>query len=148
MPPITRPAVVAAARQWIGTPYHHQASLRGVGCDCLGLVRGVWRDLYGTDAEFPPPYSRDWAEATGIETMLEAAARHLTPVAPADAQPGDVLIFRLRSGCVAKHAAILATPSTMIHASEGSPAAEVALTPWWRRRLAAAFAFPGTFPSP
>ena len=29
--------------RWIGTPYRHQASLKGVGCDCLGLVRGVWR---------------------------------------------------------------------------------------------------------
>ena len=74
--------------------------------------------------------------------MLAAAGRHLVAVAPGDAQPGDVLVFRLRPGCVAKHAAILATPTTMIHASEASPLAEVALTPWWRRRLAAAFAFP------
>ena len=34
-------AVIAAARGWIGTPYLHQASLKGVGTDCLGLVRGV-----------------------------------------------------------------------------------------------------------
>ncbi|MEM1422329.1 MAG: peptidase P60, partial [Pseudomonadota bacterium] len=33
------------ASRWIGTPYRHQASLRGVGCDCLGLLRGVWRAL-------------------------------------------------------------------------------------------------------
>lgn len=31
--------IVAAARGWIGTPYLHQASLKGVGTDCLGLVR-------------------------------------------------------------------------------------------------------------
>ncbi len=141
--PITRSAVVTATRQWIGTPYHHQASRCGVGCDCLGLVRGVWRDLYGREAEKPPPYSRDWAEASGIETMLAAAQRHLAPVAPANARPGDVLIFRLRAGCAAKHVAILATPSTMIHASEGCPVAEVPLSPWWRRRVAAVFAFPG-----
>lgn len=144
---ITRPAIVVAARQWIGTPYHHQASRRGVGCDCLGLVRGVWRDLYGREAETPPPYSRDWAEASGVETMLSAAQRHLAPVACANVRPGDVLIFRLRADCVAKHVAILATPSTMIHASEGSPVAEVALSPWWRRRIAAAFVFPGSSPS-
>lgn len=142
MPTITRPTIVAAARAWIGTPYHHQASRRGVGCDCLGLVRGVWRELYGSDAEMPPPYSSDWGETTGIETMLAAASRHLDPVDAATAQPGDVLVFRLRPGCIAKHTAILATPTTMIHASEGSPASEVALAPWWRRRLAAAFAFP------
>ena len=66
-----------AARDWIGTPYHHQASVNGVGADCLGLVRGVWRDLMGLEPEAPPAYSRDWAEADGCETMLEAARRHL-----------------------------------------------------------------------
>jgi NlpC/P60 family putative phage cell wall peptidase len=136
--------VVRVARQWIGTPYHHQASVRGIGADCLGLVRGVWRELYGADAETPPPYSRDWAEASGRETMLEAAARHLRPIAPGEAAAGDVLIFRLRAGTVAKHAAVLSGPQRMIHAMEGGAAAEVPLSPWWRRRIAGAFAFPGT----
>jgi hypothetical protein len=31
----------------------------------------------------------------------------------------------------------------MIHALEGAPVSEVALSPWWRRHTAAAFAFPG-----
>ena len=135
-------AIVTLARTWIGTPYHHQASLAGVGCDCLGLVRGVYREYMGHDAHSPPAYSRDWAESSGIEAMLEAASRHLIAVALAELVPGHVLIFRLRPGTVAKHAAILATPATMIHAIEGAPAAEVAFSPWWRRRLAGAFAFP------
>jgi NlpC/P60 family putative phage cell wall peptidase len=138
------------ARGWIGTPYHHQASTRGAGADCLGLVRGVWRELYGREAETPPPYSRDWAEARGRETMLEAASRHLRAIQPAVAGAGDVLVFRLRAGTVAKHAGILTGgltgEATMIHAMEGGPAAEVALSPWWRRRIAGAFAFPGTIP--
>jgi NlpC/P60 family putative phage cell wall peptidase len=142
--PISAGDIVRVARGWVGTPYHHQASVRGVGADCLGLVRGVWRELYGCDAEAPPPYSRDWAEAGGIETMLAAAARHLRAVPAADAKPGDVLVFRLRAGTVAKHAAILSSETTMIHAIEGAPACEVPLSPWWRRRIAGAFAFPGT----
>ena len=72
-----RADIVAEARAWIGTPYRHQASLAGVGADCLGLVRGVWRGLNGRDAEAPPPYSRDWAEALGEETLIAAADRHL-----------------------------------------------------------------------
>ena len=44
-PTLTRAAIVAEARAWIGTRYRHQASVKGVGCDCLGLVRGVWRAL-------------------------------------------------------------------------------------------------------
>lgn len=138
--------IVDAARAWIGTPYYHQASLRGIGTDCLGLVRGLWRDYYGSDAEAAPPYSRDWAEASVRETMLEAAARHLLPVDAADLAPGDVLIFRLRPGVVAKHAAIVATAETMIHAMEGAAVSEVALSSWWRRRIAGAFRFPLSAP--
>ena len=66
----------------------------------------------------------------------------MVEIKPADAQPGDVLVFRYRGTSVAKHAGILATPATMIHAMEGAPVCEVTLSPWWRRRLAAAFAFP------
>lgn len=33
--------IVARARAWIGTPYEHQASCRGAGTDCLGLLRGL-----------------------------------------------------------------------------------------------------------
>ena len=135
--------IVTIARSWIGTPYHHQASVPHIGCDCLGLVRGVYRQYTGADPETPPAYSRDWAEAAGIETMIKAAARHLTPVPLYAIAPGHVLIFRHRPTAIAKHAAILATPATMIHAIEGAPVAEVAFSPWWHRRLAAAFAFPG-----
>lgn len=138
----TRDGIVVTARRWIGTPYHHQASICGVGTDCLGLVRGVWRELYGKDAEAPPTYSRDWAEASGREAMLEAAERHLARISIPSVATGDVVIFRLRAGCVAKHAGILATASTMVHAMEGAPVAEVALSGWWRRRIAGAFRFP------
>ncbi len=140
----TADEVVRLARAWIGTPYHHQASARGVGADCLGLIRGVWRDLYGQDAEAPPAYSRDWAEASGRETLLIAARRHLREIGIGDAAPGDVLVFRLRTGAMAKHAGIMASATTMIHATEDCAAAEIALGRWWRRRIAAAFAFPGT----
>jgi NlpC/P60 family putative phage cell wall peptidase len=43
--------VLALAGGWIGTPYRHQASLKGVGCDCLGLIRGIWRGVYGHEPE-------------------------------------------------------------------------------------------------
>lgn len=141
--PIDRDALVAEARSWIGTSYRHQASVKGVGCDCLGLVRGVWRACLGEEPEAPPPYAPDWAEATGDETLAAAALRHLVPV-PCDAfDRGDVLLFRWRDGCVAKHAAIASSATTMIHAHDGAAVCEVAITPWWRRRLAYAFTFPG-----
>jgi len=138
-----RAEIIAETRAWIGTPYHHQASLVGVGADCLGLVRGVWRRLHGSEAETPPAYSRDWAEAAGMETLLGAAGRHLVATDIARMLPGDVLVFRFRGGVPAKHAGILVTPATFVHAIEGSAACEVPLAAWWRRRIAGAFAFPG-----
>lgn len=140
--PTPSAAIVLAARTWIGTPYHHQASVKGVGADCLGLIRGVWREVYGDEAETPPGYSRDWGEVSGTETLIEAAARHMIAKGDTPPEPGDVLIFRMRAGSVAKHAAILATPATMIHAMEDRRAAEISYGPWWRRRLAAVFSFP------
>jgi NlpC/P60 family putative phage cell wall peptidase len=140
---LTRPAIAAEARAWIGTPYRHQASLKGVGCDCLGLVRGVWRVLVGGEPEPVPPYAPDWAEATGREALADAGHRHFTPVDPAAFLPGDVLLFRWRAGFPAKHAAIVTAPALMVHAHGGAAVAEVAIAPWWRRRLAYAFRFPG-----
>lgn len=139
----TRAEIVAEARAWLGTPYRHQASLKGVGCDCLGLVRGVWRGTVGQEPERAPPYVPGWAEATGEEMLAAAGFRHLMAV-PCDAvMPGDVLLFRWRAHLPAKHAAILTSPATMVHAHDGAAVAEVAFAPWWRRRLAFAFRFPG-----
>jgi NlpC/P60 family putative phage cell wall peptidase len=109
----------------------------------LGLVRGVWRELYGFEAEEAPAYSRDWAEASREEHMLDAADRHFRKIPLDAAGAGDLVIFRLRNGFVAKHAAILTSPRTMVHAMEGCSVSEVAVGPWWQRRLAGAFRFPG-----
>ena len=135
--------IIAAARGWIGTPYRHQASLKHVGCDCLGLVRGVWRDVYGGEPDGVPAYSPDWAEAGGVEALADAGRRHLIEVPCADYCAGDALLFRWKPHLPAKHAGIATGPSTMIHAQDGARVSEIVLTPWWKRRLAFAFRFPG-----
>ncbi|MEM8786771.1 MAG: NlpC/P60 family protein [Pseudomonadota bacterium] len=137
-----RPDIVAAAAGWIGTPYRHQASLKGVGTDCLGLLRGIWREVYGAEPEAPPPYTPDWSEPEGAERLLAAAARHLLPVdAPC---PGDVLVFRMRARSVAKHLGVLsaAAPATFIHAYSGKGVVASPLSAAWAARIAATFRFP------
>ncbi len=134
--------IILSARSWIGTPYRHQASLKAVGCDCLGLVRGVWRDCYGDEPEHPPAYSPDWAEATSSEALADAAARHLVCIADKKFQAGDILLFRWKPHLPAKHAGIATGPADMVHAQDGAVVAEIALSPWWTRRLAFVFRFP------
>ncbi|MFA6266580.1 MAG: NlpC/P60 family protein [Pseudolabrys sp.] len=145
---MTRNDIIAEARSWIGTPYRHQASLKGVGCDCLGLVRGVWRAMLGDEPERAPPYAPDWAEVARGERLAEAAGRHLQAIAADQFAPGDVLLFRWRAGLAAKHLAIVTASrdglcDLMVHAHDGACVAEVTLAPWWRRRVAFAFRFPG-----
>jgi NlpC/P60 family putative phage cell wall peptidase len=137
-----REEVVAAARGWIGTPYRHQASLRGVGCDCLGLVRGVWREVMGDEPEAVPAYSPDWAEASGEEALAGAALRHLILVEGVAFQAGDVVLFRWKPHLPAKHAGIATGEASMVHAQDGVAVSEVALSGWWLRRVAGVFRFP------
>jgi len=138
--------IVAAARGWLGTPYRHQASLKGQGADCLGLVRGVWREVVGDEPETMPAYSADWAEVGGAETLLEAAGRWLVERPMDEMRPGDVLMFRMADGAPVKHCAILSDVGPpeprMIHAYWGRAVVESWVGPWWQRRLAAVFAWP------
>ena len=134
--------VVEIARSWIGTPYHHQASVKGVGCDCVGLVRGVWRELIGPEPEAAPSYSRDWGDANGEETLLAYFRRHLIERPLAEAGAGHVVTLRWKPRLVAKHCMILTGAETAIHAVNNSPVAEIHLSDWWTCRFAAAFAFP------
>jgi len=134
--------VVTAARGWIGTPYRHGASCHGAGCDCLGLVLGVWREVHGTEPEPVPAYGPDWSEVGGEERLWAAARRHLEPRGPGRIGAGEVLLFRMRAGAVAKHLGIATGPGRFVHAYSGHGVVESALTPPWARRVVARFGFP------
>ena len=139
----TRAAIIDVARSWLATPYQHQASVKGIGADCLGLIRGVYQEIYGREPERVPAYAPDWAEAGGQEKLRDAGRRHLEEIDPASAREGDVVLFRIRPGSPAKHAAILIEPLRMIHAYSGRAVCESYMSPWWERHLAYGFSFPG-----
>jgi len=141
--PVTRTQIVASARSWLGTPYHHQGALQGIGCDCLGLIRGVYKSLHGCEPESMQPYSPDWAEAGGQEQFAAAARRHLIERDDLTFDAGDILLFRWRTHLPAKHAGIATGENQMVHAQSGADVCEIFLQPWWLRRLAYVFKFPG-----
>lgn len=136
-----RDKVLAEARDWLGTPYRHQASVKGVGSDCLGLVRGVWREVIGDEPEPPPPYTPDWSEKTGDDRLLDAFRIHFSETPISAAEPGDVLLFRMGLGCPAKHAAIVSGQGRIVHAYWGRSVCETRLVPWWERRIVGCFEF-------
>ena len=142
MTPADPDTVIAAARCWLGTPYHDQASLRGVGCDCLGLSRGVWREVVGPESFPVQPYSRDCGESGPREVLAEGARRMMIEVTPADAGPGALVLFRMMPRAIAKHVGILTGPDSFLHAYERLGVIEEPLTHVWRRRIAFAFLFP------
>lgn len=85
----TRARIVQEARNWIDSPFHHQGRLKGVGVDCAGLVIGIARELGIVAPDFNVaayPRSPDG------ETLMHLAEIHLTPIAEADMQPGDVIV--------------------------------------------------------
>ena len=134
--------VVREALSWLGTPYRHQGSRKGVGCDCIGLVLVVWRAVYGAAPELPGPYAPDWAEAGGEESLLAGISRNFREKPLREMTAGDVLLFRWRPHLPAKHAGILVEQDSFVHAYEGMAVTASALVPQWRKRIAGIFAFP------
>ncbi len=169
-PDLSRPLIVARARAWLGTPYIHQACAKGQGTDCLGLLRGLYAELYGAEPEQPPPYTPDWNETRASEEpLLSAARRHLVeaggratgpqaedhPLLHPEERaigarhegwrlsPGQVLIFRIVTTGPAKHCGVAATGDHFIHAYAGRCVIESWLSRWWTLRIAGVFEFPG-----
>lgn len=136
-------SLVEAARSWVGTPYHDQASLKGVGCDCLGLLRGVWREVIGAEPEPPPPYGPGWDEVGKSDHLLRVCRTYLEERSLSYRGAGAVLVFRMREGAVAKHCGLLSDSRHMIHAQQGRGVVEVSLGFHWERRIAGVFSFPG-----
>ncbi|MEM6415013.1 MAG: NlpC/P60 family protein [Pseudomonadota bacterium] len=160
---IDRRLIVDVTRDWLGTPYLHQSSTKNQGTDCLGLIRGVYRDLYGREPERPPAYTPDWNERFAKEEpLLSAAQRHLVPCRGQEFKLGRVLIFRIVPGGPAKHCGIVtrfegdmglnntqhlhhtvSTPAHFIHAYAGRAVIESWLSRWWRERIVGVFDYPG-----
>lgn len=133
--------IVGAARAWLGTPYRHRASTLGAGCDCLGLLRGVWRGLYGDEPERVPNYRADARDPLQAGA-LEAAAERLLLRAEGPPEAGQVVLFRLVRSLPPRHCGIMVGAGRFIHAQEALGVVEADLTEAWARRVAGVFDWP------
>lgn len=135
--------VVERAQSWLGTAYRHQGAQKSVGCDCLGLIRGLWAEIYGIVPETPQPYALDWAECNQTERMYQAAVRYFgTPLDLSDMHPGCLILFRWHKTSVMKHVGIMSQSHAFIHAYDRVGVTQSTLVPSWRKRIAAVFEFP------
>ncbi len=151
-----REKIVAEARAWMGTPWHHQGRKKGVGCDCIGLVLGVLhhagarsRKLDG--AGNPVPFTAfdrtDYAPDPNSQRLKVTLDTHLRPIAVESIRAGDVLLFKVvhlpqHVGIVADHPC--GEGLSLIHAYSGAgKVVEESLASSWLTRCIAAYRVPG-----
>lgn len=108
-----RAQVVAEARTWLRTPWHHAARVKGAGVDCAQLLIGVYAAAGAIAAFDPPPYGRDWFLHDDRELLLELLEPYVVSVDAGEVLPGDLALFRF-GRCVA-HAAIVVAWPEIIH---------------------------------
>ena len=141
-----RDAIIKEAREWIETPWQHQASLKGVATDCIGLVRGVYNVL---NPESPigvvVDYPADWHLFYKEPRMYDGFRKYAGAEIPlAKARGGDIITFSFRVRFVDHHVGILTNDGTFIHSyMDVGKVVETRLDDTWKVRMRHAFKFPG-----
>jgi hypothetical protein len=109
-----RAAVVAEARTWLGTPYHHSADVKGHGVDCAMILIRVYADCGLIEPFDPRPYTCDWFLHRNEERYLGYIFGHSKEVR--EPGIGDIIVFQI-GRCYA-HAGIVSriAPLAIIHA--------------------------------
>lgn len=122
---MTREQAVECARSFIGTPYHLRGRLKGVGVDCASLVCMYLCEIgVAAYSEEWPIYSHDWFHHTTEERYKFRLLKHAREIVQTvcrgtvDAQPGDVVLFRVAASRVFNHGAIVTRWPKGIHALE------------------------------
>jgi len=137
-----RNQIVAEAKSWLGTPYHHQAAIKRVGCDCIGLLKGIYA-AFGGVIDLPADYSPSWHVHRAEERLRDGLRRYGAEVPLLSARPGDILLFGIGKGPAA-HGAVLIEPDIIMHAyAEAGAVIPSRLTGRWLAWRRCAFAFPG-----
>ena len=133
--------IVKATKKWLNTPYRHQASMLGAGCDCLGLLRGVWRELIGEEPIKMPPYKANWRDKENASALLEMADRFLIKTGSIP-KAGDIILFQMIKSMPPKHCAIMINDNCFIHSQEQIGVTKAHLTDPWQSHIHSIYQFP------
>lgn len=110
-----RAAVVAEAKEWLGTKYHHNASLKGVGTDCAGLPFQVYRAAGLLPADMVlPAYSPQWHLHRSEEQYADRVLEYAREIEQVDLGDGDLILWKW--GRTFSHGGIVVGPDLVIHA--------------------------------
>lgn len=125
--------IVTEARAWIGTPHHHQQSVKGRGCDCKGLVAGVAREIGRPEGASLFAGMGNYSTVIPLRLLREGLAALFDQVGVEDIRAGDVLLLIV--GGKPQHLAIATGTGRMIHTYSSGPMAviEVPMGSAWRR---------------
>jgi NlpC/P60 family putative phage cell wall peptidase len=95
---VTSEVIVTQARTWLGTPFHHQARVKGKGCDCLGLIIGVVQELGLKDKQGRLLASYDevtYSRRPSGAYLIAKLSSTLDEVPIDNAQPGHLALFTM-----------------------------------------------------
>lgn len=107
--------VLGEAITWLGTPWHHEADIKGAGVDCAMLLVRVFVAAGAIPAIDPRPYPMDHMLHSPEERFLGWLNQYADPVTSGgDPQPGDVVLYRV--GRCYSHAAIVTQWPHVVHA--------------------------------
>ena len=143
---MTRNEIIAEAREWEGTRWEHQKAMKGVACDCIGLIRGVYKELTGLEMPDVIDYPQTAFFYCRDERLYPELQKYLPEITVAEAQPGDILTFGMRTHFPDHHLGILLDGGLFIHACGDAGIQKTIITSFdalWQARARHAFTFPG-----
>jgi cell wall-associated NlpC family hydrolase len=113
---INRSEFIESAKEWIGTPWRHNQCLKGVGVDCVRFLHSIATEYSIDLAPMPRQYRRNVVN----DSIFAYMRSHFREIELADAQIGDILVFRFDN--VPHHVGLVSSlnPLSVIHASASS----------------------------
>lgn len=126
--------IILEARSWIGTKFIHQAANKNIGCDCIGLVVGVLKNI---GLEIPPDYNTNYPEIPDGKSLEAKLDRNLKIKNFADVSAGDIFLMKFKEQ--PQHVGFISVNHgklSVIHSYKNiGKVVEHRLNPYWQSKI-------------